>query len=1029
MQKQKAGGRKSSFLAFAVRLAAVVVLLFALNTVARAQSTATLQGAITDTSNAAVPGAKVIVHNQNTGVDRTTQTDQSGGYLVSGLLPGLYQVTISANGFQTSVIKDLTLSVATTVTENMQLNVGQVTQEVTVTGGTPLADTSTVSVGQAIDQKTVQEIPLNGRHFLDLATLIPGTVTPPANGFLVGDLQGLGALGIDTAGNRENTTNWMVNGINLNDGVQNQLTFQPSIDTVSEFKVDNSTFPAQYGRNSGAIVNIATRSGTNDYHGQLFEFLRNSDLDARNFFNPVGTPQSNLIKNDFGGDFGGPIKKNKAFFFGSYEGLRQAHGLPLIAGVPPVGTTSSSTAVTNLLKLLPAPTPGAGGDFLGNGPAPVNVNIYTGDVSVNLSQNDEFHGYYAYEKDHRFEPNSAATIPGFGDTRDGHRQILTLEENHIFSPNLSNQVRLGFNRIHITFLPNDSGITASSLGINMPAGVPNTGFPLIEINSLGLLFGNPPGEPQGRGDTTAVLGDSINWLKGRHSLTLGGEVRRFYNNNITENVGLFVYQTLTNFTNDSASSYSTLSGNGNDKILQSAWGLFAQDDYKWRPNFTINLGLRYDWNSAPTEAANRFAVFNPAVAGGSLAQIGTPGFGQVYPSNNKNFQPRVGFAWDPWGDGKTAVRAGYAIMTQQPVSNIFANLSANPPFATPFAATGSISLEAPPANPKAVSPATVDPGYKNAYAQDWNLTIQREITNTFGLQVGYIGQHGVHLQQEKNLNQPTVAGGAFGTTAPFSNFSEIFDFTSDGVSSYNALWLTAKKQVSHGLQFLASYTYSKSLDNSSLDVPNSLPQDSNNLPGEYGLSDFDARNRFVVSGFYSLPFKGNRAVSGWQFGLITTAQSGNPLTAFASNAPFPGASLRPNASAALQSRKSPGLSATSVQWIANPTVLSSPCTPPNGTVCSPGNLGRNTITGPDFVDSDISLIKDTKINERFTLQFRTETFNIFNHPSFGNPNLTAIFNAAGANINSNFGLIKSTRNPAGDFGSSRQIQFALELKF
>ncbi|MGB7024148.1 MAG: carboxypeptidase-like regulatory domain-containing protein, partial [Candidatus Acidiferrales bacterium] len=289
MQKQKAGGRKTSFLAFAVRLAAVVVFLFALNTVARAQSTATLQGAVTDSSSAAVPGAKVVVLNQNTGVDRTTQTDQSGGYLVSGLLPGLYQVTISANGFQTSVIKDLTLSVATTVTENLQLKVGQVTQEVTVTGGTPLVDTSNATVGQVINQRTVQEIPLNGRHFVDLGLLVPGTVTPPQSGFLTAPLRGQGSFAINTAGQREDTTNWMINGINLSDEVQNQITFQPSINTVSEFKIDNSTFPAAYGRNSGAIVNIATRSGTNQFHGEVFEFLRNSYFDARNFFNPTKT--------------------------------------------------------------------------------------------------------------------------------------------------------------------------------------------------------------------------------------------------------------------------------------------------------------------------------------------------------------------------------------------------------------------------------------------------------------------------------------------------------------------------------------------------------------------------------------------------------------------------------------------------------------------------------------------------------------------------------------------------------------------
>lgn len=357
MQKQKAGGRKTSFLAFTIRLATIVVFLFALNTIARAQSTATLQGAVTDTSNAAVPNATVTIHNQNTGIDRTTQTDQSGAYYAPGLLPGTYQVTITANGFQAFVIKDLMVDVASTVTANAQLKVGQLTEQVVVSGGTPLVSTNSVSMSQVITQKMVQELPLNGRHFLDLAALTPGTMTPNQNGFLVAPLNGLGGLSIDTAGQRETTLNLMINGINLNDEVQNQVTFQPSIDTVSEFKIDNSTFPAEYGRNSGAIINIATRSGTNDFHGEAFDFLRNNYFDARNFFNPVGKAQSPLNRNDFGGDLGGPIKRNKAFMFLSYEGLRQFHALPLQASVPAVGATSADPTVNNLLALLAKEAP------------------------------------------------------------------------------------------------------------------------------------------------------------------------------------------------------------------------------------------------------------------------------------------------------------------------------------------------------------------------------------------------------------------------------------------------------------------------------------------------------------------------------------------------------------------------------------------------------------------------------------------------------------------------------------------------
>ncbi|MFZ0213683.1 MAG: carboxypeptidase regulatory-like domain-containing protein [Candidatus Acidiferrales bacterium] len=1022
--------RKSFFLAFALRSAATVALLFALSSVALAQSTATLQGVVTDTSNAAVPNATVLIHNQDTGIDVTTKTDQSGDYVMPGLLPGLYQVTISASGFQSYVVKDLKLDVATTVTENAQLKVGQITEQVVVTGGTPLVSTNSVSVSQVITQKTVQEIPLNGRHFLDLAPLTPGTMTAPQNGFLVAPLQGLGALSIDTAGQRETTLNLLVNGINLNDEVQNQATFQPSIDTVSEFKIDNSTFPAQYGRNSGAIVNISTRSGTNDYHGEAFDFLRNNYFDARNFFNPVGTTQSPLNRNDFGGDFGGPIKKNKAFFFLSYEGLRQLHALPLEVSVPAPGTTSADTTVNNLLALLAkeAPANGTlGGQpaFFGSTNAPVNQDIGTGDLDVNLTNNDQLHGYYAIEKDHRFEPTSGTNVPGFGDTRDGSRQLLTLSESHILSPDLTNQVRLGFNRLYITFLPNDSNLTPSGLGIGLPAGVPNVGLPSIVIQGLpsGVLeFGNPGGEPQGRGDTTVAFNDTISWLKGRHSFDFGVDVSRFYNNNIGENVGSFTFSSLANFLNDGAAAFSTLEGNSDDKILMPAWGAFVQDSFKWRPNVTFSLGLRYDWNGTPSEANSRFATFDPTTD--SL----TPGVSQPYPTNNKLFQPRVGVAWDPWGDGKTSVRAGYAILAQQPTTNIVSGLSGNPPYAVPLAsssATSSITFEAPPTNPKTVSPFTVDPNYHDAYVQDWNLTIQRELTDTLGLQVAYVGSKGTHLQQELNLNQPAVVGGAFSaaSAAPFPNFSEIPEITSDGTSHYNALWVTLHKQVTHGLQFLTSYTYSKSLDDASLDFPNVLPQDSNNLRNEYGPSDFDARNRFVLSGFYNLPFKGNRAISGWELAVITTAQSGNPLTAYMSGVSglFPGAVVRPNVTGPINVTGNPS------DWIANPTVFTNPCSTSSGTlVCSPGNEGRNSIIGPDFVDTDFSLIKDTKITERVSSEFRAEAFDIFNHPNFGDPSF--VFNAStGTQLSSS--VITSTRFPTGDFGSSRQLQFALKLIF
>ena len=403
------------FTALIARLVLLLLLFFYCNLNLQAQSTAELGGTVTDTSGATVPNAKVVVTNQATGTQWNTQTNGDGLYVEPSLPPGNYQITVTAAGFRTLVVKDLKLDVATSVTKDLQLTVGEVSQQVEVTTEAPLIETSTTGVGQVINSKTVQEIPLNGRHFVDLSLLTPGTVTPPANGFLTAPLRGQGSFAIDTAGQREDTTNWLINGINLNDLVQNQVTFQPPVDTLEEFKVDNSTFPAQYGRNAGAIVNIATRSGTNEFHGEAFEFFRNNALDARNYFNPTSTPQASFKHNEFGGDIGGPIKKDKIFFFVAYEGIRQHQGLTLSTIVPSQNqiATVTSPAVQSLLTEIPAANipgtdttgiPANYNGFTGAALANVSLNQGSGDVDVELRQVDRLHFYYVLQKDLREEP-------------------------------------------------------------------------------------------------------------------------------------------------------------------------------------------------------------------------------------------------------------------------------------------------------------------------------------------------------------------------------------------------------------------------------------------------------------------------------------------------------------------------------------------------------------------------------------------------------------------------------------------------
>jgi hypothetical protein len=1058
-------------------------LCFLLSPAARAQSTAVLNGTVSDPSGAAVPAAKVVLKNLGTGIEWNTQTNSAGLYVFPSLPPGNYQIAITAEGFQ-KLITEVKLDVATSVTRDLQMHVGAVTTELQVTTEAPLIETSTPGVGQVINAKTVQEIPLNGRHFVDLNLLTPGTVTPPANGFLTAPLRGQGSFAINTAGQREDTTNWLINGINLNDPVQNQVTFQPPIDTLEEFKVDNSSFPAQYGRNAGSIVNIATRSGVNEFHGEAFEFFRNNDLDARNFFNVPPTPQASFKHNEFGGDVGGPIKKNKIFFFLAYEGIRQHQGLTLGTTVPTDNQRAAATspAVISLLNLVPhANIPGSDktGDpanfngFTGAALANVSLNQGSGDIGVELSQNDRLHFYYVMQKDLRQEPTQGANVPGFGDTRDGFRQLMTISEDHVFSPTLANTVRLGYNRLHLTFTP--TALDPANFNITLPDGAPvGVGIPNIIVTG-NVTFGGPQAEPQGRGDTTVVLNDTLSWLRGRHSFAFGGEIRRAYNNNIAENVGSFTFPTILNFINDQASNFTVLLGAGNDRILQPSYGVFAQDSFKWKSNFTINFGLRYEWNSTPSEALDRFTNFD--LATGTLVSASQP-----YHTNNKNFQPRLGFAWDPFKDGKTSIRAAYAILTQDPTTNIVTPLSGNPPFAFPVgisSSTNAITLENPAAAATgfSLSPGAIASNFDNMYAQDWNVTVERQLTSALGLEVAYVGLKATHLQLTGNFNQPFVTDGFYNATRPYTtlpltspvlpdqcsnplvpcsigNIPRIF---SPGNSNYNALWVTLNKHLSHGFELLAAYTYSHSYDYSSVSSGDLVPvQNVYNPRGDYGPSEFDTRNRIVVSGFYQLPFKGNRLISGWQVGVISMAQNGNPITPLLTIGPAPGSSLtvRPDqllhvsgtgSAAQFYSNTAlcepfvaeplgglppaiPDCAVTPNAAFAVPCTFSNSPTKLGGNVypivpgsCHPGSARRDSLPGPSFVNTDFSVVKNTKITERVNLQFRTEMFDIFNHPNFGNPVNTV--------TSASFGKIQATRFPAGDFGSARQIQFALKLLF
>ena len=1069
------------------RIAIFLMLVAALlaTSTALGQSTTTVQGTVTDSKGAVLPNATVVVRNKSTATERTTQTDSDGNYQVAALPVGLYAIEVRVQGFKTQVADQVTLEVARTVIQNFQMDVGAISEQVLVSSDVPVIETSTTSVGTVINQRTVQEIPLNGRHFVDLGLLIPGSVTPPQNGFLTAPLRGQGSFAINTAGNREDTVNFMINGINLNDMVQNQITFQPSINTVAEFKADNSTFSAEYGRNSGAIVNIATRLGANDYHGELFEYLRNDVFDARNYFERTSDPAP-FKRNQFGFNLGGPVNvphfgdggpifgyngKNKTFFFFSYEGLRQRQGLTLPTSTVPTAAQRAlvtDPVIKQLLPLIPLPNIGTT-NFGGSATAPVNIDQGTLDVQHNIGANDRLHGYYALQRDERGEPTlQGNSIPGFGDTRQSRRQIFTLNETHTFGPAVVNEARFGFNRIHIAFTPNAQ---LNPLDFGIRNGVTEAiGLPQMAIGGSGLNFGGPTGFPQGRSDTTYVVSDTLNYLRGNHSLKFGGEYRRFYNNNTGKDTGSFGFANMAAFLAGNANTFTVTLGDVSSAIAQGALGAFVQDNWKVRPNLTFELGFRYDWLMSPTERFDRFVDYVPEV--NSLIQV-NHGIAPVYHTNSKNLQPRLGFAWDPWKDGKTSIRGAYAILADQPITNLVTGNASNPPFATAvalpansitqlFNASCQVGCNAVPGS--TVSPSSSDPEFDNAYIQSWNLNVQRELRQGLAVTVGYYGSKGTHLRLTRNLNQiflnaalnPVRPFPALSPSSPISPGVPLQNITfreGTGNSNYNALWVTAEKRMGKGLQFNASYTFSKSIDYNSQSSQGVTVQDSYNLRGDRGLSDFDVRHRFVISGLYELPFKGNQLKEGWQLSFIEQSQGGNPVTLLAGNVgALPGgipaanansltglATLRPDISGpiAISPTAAPASSGIGVQWFANNVCDPRPggnC-PSGSSVILPvqfisgktiyhfGSMGRNVIIGPSFHNSDLSLIKRTKLSERQMIEFRWEVFDIFNHANFGQPGRTAQVGST------TFGVITNTRFATGDSGSSRQMQFALKYKF
>ena len=979
------------------------------------QSTATLKGRITDASGAIVRGAGITAREQDTRVERHTTSDAAGDYQFVFLPVGIYRIDVQSIGLRSELVPRLVVEVGRTIVQDFRLDVGDVAETIDVVSEVPLIERS-ITLGQIIDRRSVEDIPLNGRQLLQLALLVPGSVTPPQNGFLTAPSRAQGSQGINTAGNREDTANFQVNGVTLNDQINNILVFQPPIDSVQEFRIDNSSVTAEQGRNSGASINVVTRSGTNQPHGGVIEFFRHQALDAQNLFS-AGS-EAPFERHQFGGHGGGPIARNRTFFFVTFEGLRQQQRLPVNTVVLSETQRAAVThpVMRNLLALIPHATTTDERSvprFIGSADAPVDVDRLAGDFTHQFSATDRVHAFYALQGDSRSEPLELGnTLPGFGDVRSGRRQLLTLEHTRTTGSRLVNQARVGFNRIAFEAQPG-AALMPADFGLDTGRN-PTLALPAFNVAGA-FNFGGPANLPQGRTDTTVLISDIVSYAAAGHAIKFGGEYRHFTYDAWFLDAGTLNFPSVASFSAGIANSFSLILGDRAGYITQGALGAFFQDSFRVHSALTLDLGLRYEWNITPTERDDRFVVFDAPTA--SLLRVGTDR-SEVYRQNNDNIEPRIGAAWDASRDGRTLVRAAYALSVEQPMVNAVANLTANPPLGTPLTVTGSVPVDTAYtlAASQGLAPITVDPEYRNSIAHGWNVNLQREVARGTSVVIGYVGARGTHLRLTRNINQPVNGTRPYPSVSllspilPGTPLGNVTQVESSGRSSYRALWTSVTRRLSRGLQFSAGYTWSRSLDANSLSSPPGTitVQNGYDIADSWGPSDFDARHRFVLRSVYELPLGTHPLFRSWQVATILQLQSGSPLNIVTSNSSLTGVAntVRPDVTGPIRIIGEIG------QWFDTSVFV-----PVNGF----GNLERNAVLGPRFDTLDASISKVISLTSRVRMQLQADVFNVLNHPNLGQP---------GRIVGSpNFGVITNTRFPPGDSGSSRQIQLGFKLLF
>jgi hypothetical protein len=1033
----------------------------------------TIQGTVTDQSNSVVPGVQVSIANRATNVVTTVATNDSGLYSAPNLVPGEYTVTASAPSFAKAVAEDLSLTVGARLQVNLKMNIGAATESVVVTTGAPTVDLSSSTLSGVVDARTVKELPLNGRDWTQLATLETGVAAVRTQVALSsGPDRGNRGYGsqLTISGGRPAQNNYRLDGVSINDysngAPGSVLGANLGVDAVEEFSVLTSNYSAEYGRTSGGVVNAVTRSGTNLFHGTAYEFLRNSALDARNYFDGPSKPP--FKRNQFGASAGGPIVKNRAFIFGDYEGDRQDTGISQNVTVPSQAARDSVTdpIIQQYLGFFPVATfvdplfPDRG-NFKSVIQQVTNEDYFTTRGDYKLSVNDSLVGTYVFDNAATTQPDVLNVVLTGNKTK---RQIVTAEETHAFSNSVLNTVRFGFNRVAAF-----AGQNASAIN------------PLASDTSIGAVPGRPaPGVVFGDGITALPggLGASPNYrfhwnsyqvyddafvVRGNHSLKFGFATEYIQDNILasSDQNGVVSFDNLQTFlTNGAPHNFNAaIPGSITERQLrQHIYALYVQDDWRMRPNLTINAGLRYEMATVPTETQGKLSTLRNLTD--AAPHLGSPFFANP---TLLNFEPRVGFAWDPTKSGKTSIRGGFGMFDVLPLPYLYELLV---PLAAPFYQLGNSGATALPAgsfpgglfqfigSASNLRQSYVQPNPSRNYVMQWNINVQREFSKSITGMVAYVGSRGIHQAfraDDINTTLPSSltsltpvypgtdsSGNPLGTLLN-PNVGQISAVIWSGDSYYKALQAKLTARVGDSFQAQASYTWASSIDTGSATVGgDSFSNSISSLPFfnaqlRRGPSDFNIGQNLVISYNWFLPspkeFSGpvNWLAGGWQLGGVIQLSSGVPFTPNIGGDPLGLASADPFDFP--DRRTAPGCSS-----LVNPGnvlgYIKLECLVPPDPTNRRGNLGRNSLTGPPLKNFDFSLIKNSpvpRVSETFRIQFRIEMFNIFNHANFAPPlNHLSVFAPSGIDA--------TLLTPVGGAGqldstvtNSRQIQFGLKV--